>query len=114
MDRQDARRASEDVGRGISRVASLGVVVDGSESVDKWTRVGRWAWAGEREGFGCVRRTMLRGWGLSSPVGDDEEAVIAVPGAFLAAKASRCRVTLFRPMRRWFLRAGGGGGGGSS
>jgi hypothetical protein len=63
MCRVDASRASADVCTGMSRVAISDVVegADGGDKADKWTSVGRWACAGDSEGLGCVRMTMLRG-----------------------------------------------------
>lgn len=117
MCRVDARRASVDVASGMSRVGFDGVVVGGLME-ERWTRMGRWAWAVDREGLGWVRMTMLRGLDLlvSSlrAASSDSSFLSAVMGivdaTFCAASISRCRVTLLMPTRMCFPTSGGGGG----
>ena len=90
-------------------VSDVAEAADDGDRADKWTSVGKWACAGDNEGLGCVSMTMLKGlrdsleqfvFGgfscVSSGV-DLGDATGAVVGAFSAAKASRCRVTLLMP-----------------
>jgi hypothetical protein len=109
MCRAEDRRVSVDVARGTIRV---GCVLFGVLTVERWMRVGRCAWTGERDGFGCGSRTMLIGLGASSS-GVELSFVDAsiVAGPFRAAKASRWRVTALMPMRMCLPTCGGGGGG---
>lgn len=53
---------------------------------------------------------MLRGRKSSRGTWWLAEATSVVEGAVFAARASRCRVTLLRPMSRWLPMGGGGGG----
>lgn len=93
--------------------------------VARWSRVGMWACDGESAGWGWVRMTMLNGFfgsrvvflsscsalGLVSALSSAVEPLTgAVGGAVLAASASRCLVTLFRPTRICEPIAGGAGG----
>lgn len=95
----------------MSRVAVSDVdeAADDGERADKWTSVGKWACAGDNEGLGCVSMTILKGlrdsleqsvvggFSLVPSRADSGYETGAVVGAFSAAKASRCRVTLLMP-----------------
>jgi hypothetical protein len=115
----EERRASVDVARQTSRVGCAFAGVEAGLRVDKWTRVGRWAWTVEVEGLGWVIRIMLMGlasslavliWSVDLCSWFNLADVGTVAGACCAASASRWRVTLLMPMRMCLPISGGGGG----
>jgi hypothetical protein len=110
MCRAPERRDSVDVASGTRRVACK---LDWGVRVERWMSVGRCACAGERDGFGCVRRTMLICLGESSCslISASSGDVSIVDGAHRAARASRWRVAALMPMRICLPISGGGGGG---
>lgn len=111
-----ANRASVEDGNGTRRVGN--VLTDSLSgeflgSVERCTSVGICACAGEEEGLGWVRMIKLKGRRLvfAASLSFLEILQAAVGGAVRAARASRWRVILFRPMRMCLDISGGLGAG---